>query len=79
MVIQKRLRSFPFDRFNQFNSGAPKTDLRKLIQYHNRVIILANDFKDVYEPILFAQFLISSMQICVIAFQLTLVRIFASD
>lgn len=75
MVVQKRLRSFPFERFNRgalLDSG-PTAELRDLIQYHNRVINLANEFKDAYEPILFAQFLISSMQICVIAFQLTLV------
>lgn len=49
-------------------------EFRQLIGYHGRIIDLAARLSNVYESIMLAQFLLSSLLMCMIAYQLTLVR-----
>lgn len=48
--------------------------LRELRAYHQRTIDLAQYLTQTYQPILLVHFAVSSVQICAIAYQLTLVN-----
>lgn len=48
-------------------------ELRAIIAYHSKIISLADCLSEVYQPIMLMQFLITSLMLCVIAYQLTLV------
>lgn len=48
-------------------------EFRELLAHHERVLAMCADLVDVCVPIVFTQFWIASMQLCVVAYQLTLV------
>ncbi|XP_065364130.1 odorant receptor 82a [Calliphora vicina] len=46
------------------------SDLKSYIEYHNLILSLYNELRDIYSPIVFGQFLMTSLQVCVIVYQL---------
>lgn len=48
--------------------------IAQLIRYHIRIIDVFEDFNSIASPIIFTQFSIASVQICVVAFQMTMVK-----
>lgn len=78
-AIQNRFCHLQYETVQQCSNGK-RTRLSReflaLIRYHNNILDQCTELTNVYKPILFCHFLISSVQICVIAYQLTLVRIF---
>lgn len=71
-IIQHKIEHLKINNFNDRNASS--MDLIDIIKYHKNIIDMCNELTKLYQPILFTQFLISSVQICVIAFQLTLVK-----
>ena len=67
-IIQYNLEHLEFNGIINDSEG-----LCCIISKYTQIIDTCNDLTDVYKPILLTQFLISSLQICVIAYQLTLV------
>lgn len=53
-------------------------ELCELIRYHTYVIDLCDELNDIASPFVFIQFVIASVQICVVAFQMTLVKEYMS-
>lgn len=47
-----------------------------VVNYHQKILNICEDFENIYSAVLFTQFLTTSVQLCVIAFQLTLVSFF---
>jgi odorant receptor len=45
---------------------------RDFIRYHQKILNLADDLNDLVKPVVFAQFLLSSLLLCVIGFQLVM-------
>ncbi|XP_037808519.1 odorant receptor 82a [Lucilia sericata] len=45
-------------------------DLKSYIEYHNLILSLYNELRDIYSPIVFGQFLMTSLQVCVIVYQM---------
>jgi hypothetical protein len=68
-IIQKRFKALTQD---DLKTGARKS-LFKIIEYHIFILDLCQCFKDFFEPIILAQFLLSSLLLCVLGFQLTMV------
>lgn len=71
-VIQKRFRNIKFDAIKS-SPGKNRNDFMQTIRYHDKMLTLCNKCSDLYAPILFIQFMITALLICVIAYQLTLV------
>lgn len=76
-IIQKKLQNMKFDEIIANGSHKGKTvvteGFRNLVQYHQKVLEICDEFSKLYSAVLFTQFLVTSVQLCVIAFQLTLV------
>lgn len=51
-------------------------ELAQLIRYHMRIIDLCDDLNTIFSPVVFTQFLFASVQLCVVAFQMTLVYVY---
>lgn len=45
-------------------------ELKGFIKYHNVILDLYNEVRDIYSPIVFGQFLMTSLQVCVIVYQM---------
>lgn len=74
-VIQKRFQNLKFSATETLVYTQDLNDFMYTIRYHEKVLALCNQCSDLYAPIIFVQFLITSLLICVIAFQLTMVSI----
>lgn len=75
-ILQHRFSSVQLhDKTNRSLRPTLSREFRKMIVYHNKIISLADSLSDVYQPIMLMQFLITSLLLCVIAYQLTLVSI----
>lgn len=48
-------------------------EFRKLLRRHAEVLGLCHDLRELCGPFVFGQFLVASLQLCVVAYQLTLV------
>lgn len=51
------------------------SDLKSYIVYHNLILSLYNELRDIYSPIVFGQFLMTSLQVCVIVYQMVTVSL----
>ena len=49
-------------------------ELNWFIEYHNLILSLYNEVRDIYSPIVFGQFLMTSLQVCVIVYQMVKVN-----
>lgn len=81
-IIQKKVRNMKFDQVMTKQKACRSSSERiatneffDLIDYHRKISNICEEFKNMYSPVLFAQFLVTSAQLCVIAFQLTLVSL----
>lgn len=77
-IIQTKARHIQFDQLRAKNKArcshqCAKGEFFDLIKYHQQMLNICEEFENMYSTILFAQFLVTSAQLCVIAFQLTLV------
>lgn len=68
-VIQRKILNFKFSTGNAHTMY----ELKQFVRYHQKMLLLCEEFSELYSPMLFIQFLITAAQICVIAYQLTLV------
>jgi gustatory receptor len=50
-----------------------ETSIKELFKYHESILDLSRKMNEVYAPIVFAQYLITSLILCVIGFQLIMV------
>lgn len=77
-IIQKKIRNRKFDRITMQHASRNGARLAAeefvgIIRYHQKVLDICEKFANLYSAVLFIQFLTTSVQLCVIAFQLTLV------
>lgn len=77
-IIQKKIRNTTFDQFTiqqETHSGKRiiAEEIFEIIKYHQKVLNICDEFQYLYSAVLFTQFTVTSVQLCVIAFQLTLV------
>lgn len=73
-IIQRKISDKTFDRIDASSGRRVVTkEFVDVIKYHQKVLDICGQFGHLYAAILFFQFLITSAQLCVIAFQLTLV------
>lgn len=77
-IIQKKIRKTTFEEFivhpaTRVTKSVVSKEFRDIIKYHQKVLDICKEFENLYSAVLFIQFLITSVQLCVIAFQLTLV------
>lgn len=73
-VIQSKILQFKYETNHSANNKKELSrDFDELIRYHRQIIDMCEDLTQAYKPIVFMHFLISSLQMCVIAYQLTLV------
>jgi hypothetical protein len=49
---------------------ATENSIKELFKYHESILDLSRNINEVYAPIVFAQYLITSLILCVIGFQL---------
>lgn len=68
--VQRQLGNIQFEDAK----GRISSEFRSLIVYHDRILRNCELLNEIFEWILFSQFLFNSMQLCVIAYQLTLVN-----
>jgi hypothetical protein len=61
-----------FDILRQSYDG----DKKKFINKHQAIVDLSRDLVSFYKPIIFNQFLVSSMQLCLIGFQIVMIENF---
>lgn len=66
-VIQQRAMRI------RYGTGRHASDFRDLIIYHQNIIDLTEYLTQTFQPILLVHFTVSSVQICAIAYQLSLV------
>ncbi|KAG4068760.1 hypothetical protein HA402_002451 [Bradysia odoriphaga] len=77
-IIQKKARNIKFDqlmvkRNARYTTNRVATEeFFDLIKQHQKILNICDEFETMYSTILFVQFLTTSAQLCVIAFQLTL-------
>lgn len=76
-ALQYRIENLNFGEKHDESIGRIKIshELKETIQYHTKIIDLCNDLTSLYKPVIFIQLLVSSLQICVLAYQFTLVNI----
>lgn len=72
-IVQHRMHG---RRNFQNRDGQLSSTFRRVIRYHRNVIELCTCLAYVYWPVVFTQLMITSMQLCVIAYQITLVSAF---
>lgn len=77
-IIQKKIRNTTFDQFTiqqETHSGKRiiAEEIFEIIKYHQKVLNICDELQYLYSAVLFTQFTVTSVQLCVIAFQLTLV------
>lgn len=73
-IIQSRAKRIIFERTCPDSKRVLLSEeLRDLIKYHKTVMDLCNQLLTNFRPIIFTQIFFSSLNICVIAYQLTLV------
>ena len=59
---------------NAKNIALVRKEIAQIMEYHKHVLDMSKELIELYKPILASQFLMSSLQLCVIGYQLTLVR-----
>nr|AOE48077.1 putative odorant receptor OR11 [Scaeva pyrastri] len=52
------------------NEAAINTNIRSYVKYHSKLLRLAEQICQTFKPIIFVQFLITSLQVCVLVYQL---------
>lgn len=64
-----------FIETNTFNKSEARLqkELRFYVEYHVRLLGLAQSVQRIFKPIIFGQFLMTSLQVCVIIYQLVMV------
>jgi 7tm Odorant receptor len=68
-VLQRRFRNLTAEELRAVNRG----ELDDILTYHIRILELCETFKALYQPVILVQFLLSSLLLCVLGFQLTMV------
>ncbi|KAJ6637500.1 Odorant receptor 47a, partial [Pseudolycoriella hygida] len=74
-IIQRKVRNRTFDSTQHDDINERRVTPENffgIINYHQQVLSICKEFQRLYSVVLFTQFLITSVQLCVIAFQLTL-------
>lgn len=59
--------------FDILRKSFESPDKKKLIKYHQKILKLSNNLNNLVKPVVFTQFLISSLLLCVIGFQLVMI------
>lgn len=71
-IIQNNIENLKFEQSTM--SGVQLSEnVRQVVKYHKKVKRLITDLNEIYKPVLLLQFALTSFQICVIGYQLTLV------
>nr|AID61224.1 odorant receptor [Calliphora stygia] len=65
-ILQKSIEENTFLKSDEELHG----DLKSYIEYHNLILSLYNELREIYSPIVFGQFLMTSLQVCVIVYQM---------
>lgn len=77
-IVQNKIRHINFaviaiEEKKRYGKRVATREFFEVIRYHQKLLNICDKFEHMYAPVLFTQFLITSVQLCVIAFQLTLV------
>lgn len=77
-IIQKSMTEMIFEaKRDDCDKMELTNDFRATLKYHAKVCDITSVLNDIFYPVILSQFLLSSLQLCVIAYQLTMVRQFA--
>lgn len=79
-IIQQKIRNMNFGRVvvqheSRIGTNVVTEEFKDIIKYHQKVLDICEKFENLYSAVLFMQFMVTSVQLCVIAFQLTLVSV----
>lgn len=79
-IIQKRLQAFNTELNTSKIDGdnlvtlTADDNFRNICEYHTKILNICNELKETYFPVLMAQFHLSSLQLCLIAYEITTVN-----
>lgn len=68
-IVQGKIKRLRYE----INDGHLTREFVNIIRYHQKLFLICDHLTNIYKPILFSHFVISSLQLCVVAYQLTLV------
>lgn len=69
VALQYFIETNTFDK----SDALLQRELRIYVQYHVRLLDLSQSVQHIFKPIIFGQFLMTSLQVCVIIYQLVTV------
>lgn len=76
-IIQKNMTEMIYEsKREDCDKMALTNEFRANLKQHSKVLDITKILNDIFYPVILAQFLLSSLQLCVIAYQLTMVSKF---
>lgn len=70
-IVQDKIKRLNYETFD----GHLTREFVNIIRYHQKLFQICDHLTVIYKPIIFSHFVISSLQLCVVAYQLTLVSL----
>lgn len=71
-ILQKKLTNIEFEvKSKMFNKLELSKVFRHLCQYHSQILEICKELNEIYVTVILTQFLLSAMNLCVIAYHLS--------
>lgn len=71
-IIQNKIENLKFEQ-STMSDVQLSQHFRQVIKYHKKIKRMITYLTEIYKPILLIQFMVASLQLCVVGYQLTLV------